>query len=162
LTDRWIWGVIGGAIVGAVMVRNVLSQPQAPRSQGLALVVQIAWWGLVYGALDGIFLTVLPVLAARQAFQTLAWSATWYGEALTGVTALLASTYVTAAYHAGYPEFRSNKILLAIAGNNIITLGSLLLGNPLTAIIAHATMHIAAVLHGSEGTVQLPPHYGES
>jgi hypothetical protein len=159
LADRWLWGVVGGAVVGALMVRNVTSQPSAPRPRGARLAFQIAWWGVIYGALDGLFLTVMPVLAAQRAFATLAWSATWYGEILTGIVALLASAYVTIAYHAGYPEFRNNTLLLPIAGNNIISLAYLLLENPLTAIIAHAVMHVAAVLHGSEGTVQLPPHH---
>jgi hypothetical protein len=47
----------------------------------------------------------------------------------------------------------------ALVGD-IISLGYVVTGNPLAAIIAHATMHVAAVLQGAEGTVQLPPHYG--
>lgn len=159
LAGRWLWGVVGGAVVGALMVQNVRTQPAAPRPKGARLAFQIAWWGVIYGALDGLFLSVLPVLAVRRAFATLAWSGAWYGEILTGIVALLASAYVTLAYHAGYPEFRNNTLLLPVAGNNIISLAYLLLDNPLMAIVAHAVMHVAAVLHGSEGTVQLPPHH---
>ena len=81
--------------------------------------------------------------------------------AVSGLVALVASAYVTAAYHLGYPEFRSKRVLLPVAGNTIITFGMLVTGNPLAAIVSHAIMHIAAVIHGAEATVQLPPHYEE-
>ena len=32
---HWPWGLVGAAIVGAFVVRNVLSQPAFPRPQGL-------------------------------------------------------------------------------------------------------------------------------
>jgi hypothetical protein len=30
--------------------------------------------------------------------------------------------------------------------------------NPLAAVLSHVAMHVAAVLHGIDSTVQLPPH----
>jgi hypothetical protein len=40
------------------------------------------------------------------------------------------------------------------------SLACLLAGNPLPALIPHVAMHLAAVLHGMESVVQLPPHQG--
>jgi hypothetical protein len=140
------------------MVRNVRSQPASPRSKGGRLGFEIVWWGLVYGLLDGAFLSVMPVWATWQAFAGLAWSGTWYGQILAGAAALAASTYVTAAYHLGYPEFRDKRVLLPVAGNGIMSLAYLLTASPLAPLGAHALMHVAAVLHGAESTVQLPPH----
>jgi hypothetical protein len=159
LTRRWMWGLAGAVLVGVLMVRNVLSQSASPRSEGAILGIEVAWWGIVYGVLDGLFLSVLPVLATWQAFVNLPWSNTWYGQVLASVMALIASSYVTAAYHLGYPEFQNASVLLPIAGNSIISLAYLLTASPLAAIGSHAAMHVAAVLHGAEGTVQLPPHY---
>jgi hypothetical protein len=41
----------------------------------------------------------------------------------------------------------------------MVTAGYLLTGSPLAAVLAHVIMHGAAVVHGMEGTAQLPPHY---
>jgi hypothetical protein len=46
-----------------------------------------------------------------------------------------------------------------VVGNAIITSSYLLTGSPLAAILFHVAMHVAAVLHGMETTLQLPPHY---
>jgi hypothetical protein len=72
---------------------------------------------------------------------------------------LLGSSFVAAAYHLGYPEFRGSEVVMPILGNDIMSLGTILTGNPLTAALSHAAMHVAAVLHGMEATIQLPPHY---
>jgi hypothetical protein len=159
LAQRWIWGLAGAVLVGALMVRNVMSQPASPRSEGAALGFEIAWWGVVYGVLDGLFLSVMPVVATWQAFAGCAWSDAWYGRVLAGIVALVASSYVTAAYHLGYREYQGTRVLLPVAGNGIMSLAYLLTASPLAAIGSHAAMHVAAVWHGAESTVQLPPHH---
>jgi hypothetical protein len=73
--------------------------------------------------------------------------------------ALGASLLVTAAYHLGYQEFRGPALIQPLIGNALLTLGLLLSGSPAAAIVGHVIMHAAAVLHGMETTVQLPPHY---
>jgi hypothetical protein len=50
-------------------------------------------------------------------------------------------------------------VIQPLIGNALLTLGFLLTGSPLAAIVGHVIMHAAAVLHGLETTVQLPPHY---
>lgn len=46
-----------------------------------------------------------------------------------------------------------------MVGNAIITSSYLLTRSPLAAILSHVAMRVAAVLHGMETTLQLPPHY---
>ena len=67
LRHNWIWGLVAAVVVGAFVVRNVLSQPASPRSEGVSLVFEILWLGVVYGTLDALLLSVLPVLATWQA-----------------------------------------------------------------------------------------------
>jgi hypothetical protein len=160
IRNNWIWGLVGAVLIGAFTVRNVLSQPASPHSQGLSLVFDIAWLGVVYGALDALFLSVLPVLATWQAFSALGWTSTLPGKILVGAIALIASLLVTVAYHLGYPEYRaSNGIMGPSIGNGVMTFGYILTNNPITAVFSHIAMHIAGVLHGSATVIQLPPHY---
>ena len=66
---------------------------------------------------------------------------------------------MTVIYHLGYTEFQSVAIISAMVGNAIITLTYLLTGSPLAAVATHVIMHMAAVLHGMETTLQVPPRY---
>jgi hypothetical protein len=159
LRERWLLGLTGAVVVGFLMVRNVLSQPSSPRSEGAQLIFDLLWHGVVYGVLDGVFLSVMPLLASWQAFSELGWMGSWLGAVGAAVVGLLASSYVTAAYHLGYPEFRGSGVIMPVLGNDIMSLGTILTQNPLSAALSHAAMHVAAVLHGMEATVQLPPHY---
>jgi len=157
--QHWLMGVAGAVVVGFVTVRNVLSQPRSPRSQGGRLILDLLWFGLVYGALDGILLSVMPFLASWQAFSELGWLGSGAGTVAAALVGLLGSSYVATTYHLGYPEFRGREVALPILGNAIMTLGTILTRNPLTAALSHVAMHMAAVVHGMEATVQLPPHY---
>lgn len=159
LRRHWLQGLAGAVVIGFLMVRNVLSQPSSPRPQGAHLVFDLVWFGLVYGVLDGVFLSVMPLVASRQAFAGLGWIGGWSGTVGAALVGLLGSSYVAAAYHLGYPEFRGSEIALPVLGNDIMSLGTVLTGSPLTAAVSHAAMHVAAVLHGMEATIQLPPHY---
>ena len=143
--------------MGVVMVRNVLSQPPSPRSRGLRLFFELFWFGVIYGALDALLLSVFPVLVSWQAFPDL--GNTILGKIGLALIALAASEFITIAYHAGYPEFRNSSLVLPAIGNGIFTLAYVLSMNPISSLGSHAAMHIAAVWHGTERTVQLPPHY---
>lgn len=157
---NWIWGLAGAIVAGVFVVRNVLSQPFSPHSQSLALAFDIAWLGIVYGALDALFLSVLPVLATWQAFSALGWTQTLGGKVLVGAIALVASLLVTAAYHLGYPEYRTaSGVMGPSIGNGVMSLGYILTNNPIAAVFSHIAMHIAGVLHGPATVIQLPPHY---
>jgi hypothetical protein len=158
LTENWIWGVVGGIVVGAFLVSNVRSQPASRQSTGGDLALDIAWLGLAYGIIDALFLNVMPVLAVSIGFSQVRWADSWLGNLGAGVLALLASLLVTLAYHVGYVEFRDKSVRLVLIGNALITLAYLLSGNPIGAILSHTVMHIAATIQGPETTIQLPPH----
>ena len=155
---RWRAGLIVGAFIGALIVRTVLAQPGSPAPQGAALAGALVWLGLVYGVADALLLSVIPVLSV---YGTLSAETLEVPRARLrwGMVALLASAFVTAAYHWGFAEYRGPQVLQPVVGNVAITLAYLLSGNPLAPIVAHVIMHGAAVFHGMETTVQLPPHY---
>ena len=145
-------------IVSVFLVRNVLGQPAGDRAHGLALVFQLAWFGVVYGAVDGLLLSVVPMVAIERSLG--ARTRTSRGQRLlVDVAILLASMLIAAIYHLGYPEFRGASVLLPVFGNGVITLSGLVSRSAAAPVIAHVVMHIAAVLHGPDATVQLPPHF---
>ena len=155
---RRVAGLIGGVVFGALLARQVLGQPASPRAEGGEFLAQLAVYGMTYGVVDALLLSVLPVLAVygsrsaddlRSPGTRLRW----------GVLALLASGVVTAAYHAGFAEFRGPALIQPVIGNTVITLAYLLTGSPWAPIMAHVVMHGAAVFHGASATMQLPPHY---
>lgn len=157
---NWVWGLAGAVLIGAFLVRNILSQPASPHSQGLSLAWDIAWLGVVYGGLDALFLSVLPVLATWQAFTAIGWTHSLGGKILVGVIAFFASLLVTIAYHFGYPEYRAaGGVMGPSVGNGLMSLGYLLTNNPIAAVFSHIAMHIAGVLQGPATVIQLPPHY---
>jgi hypothetical protein len=158
--QNWIWAVIGTILLGLFLARNVLSQPASPRATGPRLFFDLLWSGIVYGGMDALFLSVLPVLAAQQAFTALGWTETISGKILVGAIALLLSLFVTISYHWGFAEYQSDDGLSGpTIGNGVMSLGYLLTNNPLTAIFSHMIMHITGVLHGPASVMQLPPHY---
>jgi hypothetical protein len=62
-SHNWYLGVIGAILAGAFVIKNVYSQPASKRSTGLVLLTDILWPGLVYGLIDALLLSVIPVLA---------------------------------------------------------------------------------------------------
>ncbi len=159
LLRHWPWGLLGALVSGAMVVAHVLSQPASPSPRGLAMGGALVWLGVVYGIVDALLLSVMPVMAIGQALSLAGWTRSWPGRIAAGAAALAASLAVTAAYHLGYPEFRGSQVIGPVIGNGILTLAYLLTGSPLAAIGGHVAMHIAAVLHGPESAIQLPPHY---
>jgi hypothetical protein len=160
LRHNWIWGLVAAVLIGAFTIRNILSQPASPHAQGLSLPFDILWLGVVYGTLDALFLSVLPVLATWQAFSALGWTHTLGGKVLVGAVALIASLLVTVAYHFGYPEYRaSGGVMGPSIGNGVISIGYILTNNPIASVFSHIAMHIAGVLQGPATVMQLPPHY---
>jgi hypothetical protein len=159
IKHHWVWGIVGAAAVSVFLIVAVTNQDSSARPEGVALAGNLIWFGVVYGLVDALLLNVLPVLATWRALTLCGWTDRWSGRVATGALAVLASVLVTAAYHLGYPEFRGMDLKDPIIGNSIMSIGYVLTQNPLTAIVSHIVMHIAAVLQGAESTVQLPPHY---
>lgn len=162
ISHQWVWGLIGAAVAGPLLImvlalgaRRSKSQVLAstPRPEGLRLVGALLWEGAVYGAAEGLLLSVLPVLATWQALSALGWTNSWIGVVFSGLVALVASLFVIVVHHLGYREFRGPQIAgTAIIG--ILSLAYLLTVNPLAAMGGHIIMHTGAVLSGTE----LPPH----
>jgi hypothetical protein len=150
---------MGALVVAAFIVSNIVSEPASARPQGASLVFNIIWLGVVYGALDALLLSVMPILATQRAITGLSRMSGWPSSLAVGGISLAASLFVTIAYHFGYPEFRGSEIVAPVIGNAVISLSYLLTSNPLAPVVSHVVMHVAAVLHGLETTVRLPPHY---
>lgn len=127
--------------------------------QGADLMFNLLWLGLVYGLVDGLLLSVLPIAATWQACTQLGWTERWPGRITAGVLALLASLLVTAAYHLGYPEFQGIAVFSPMFGVGVMSLAYLLSRSPLAPVLSHIAMHVAAVLYGLSTAIQLPPHY---
>jgi hypothetical protein len=159
LSHNWYWGVIGALLAGAFVIKNVYSQPSSKRSTGFALLTDIAWPGLVYGLMDALLLSVIPVLAIKIALTGPVWTQNWLGKIGFCIIGIFGSFFVTTVYHLGYPEFRGKRILWPNIGNGILTLAFIITMNPLAAILPHMAMHVAAMIHGKETTGQVPPHY---
>lgn len=157
--EHWAWGLVVGALFGYFAVQTVLLQPASPAPQGAELVFNLAWLGLIYGAVDGLLLSVLPVYATWQALSMLGWTEHWYGKVAATLLAIVASMLVVGIYHLGYPEFRGPQVLVIMVGVTAQTLGYVLSRSPLAPVISHVAMHVAAVLYGVATVIQLPPHY---
>jgi hypothetical protein len=162
LIHNWYWGLVGAIVALFLVIRNVLSQPSSPRNKGFALLRDILWPGFLYGLVDSLLLSVLPILAVKEALTNAVWAESWTGQIGFGAIALVASFIVTAIYHLGYVEFRNKKVFWTVFGNGIMSLAFLLTMNPFAAILPHAAMHITAMIHGRETTGQVPPHYHDA
>ncbi len=152
---NWKLGVLAGIVVGAVLVRNVLSESATPRPHGAYYVFELIWRGGIYGAVDALLLTVLPCLVVYRALggRLATWSRrlAYFGASLALVLAM------TAIYHVGYAQYRQDGVRAPETGNTIISVPMLLSANPIGSIADHMAMHIAAVSRTYETDVRLPP-----
>ena len=151
---RWPNGIVVGLIAGGILVRGVLLQPASADTtfSGGAVV----WLGIVYGTLDALLLNVVPVHRLESTMAVSAGRREAWG--MRGA-ALGLSLVATALYHLGFAEFRGPALIDPLVGNAIITASYLISRSPCAAILSHVAMHVAAVVHGMDTTVQLPPHY---
>jgi hypothetical protein len=65
---------------------------------------------------------------------------------------------MTGAYHLGYSDFRSGKVRKPMGGDLVWSVPTLVTLNPIGAPIAHAGLHVTAVLHDYDTDLYLPPH----
>jgi len=153
---RLFLGILLGLIFGALMVQNVLSRPETEKFTGPYLAWLIFWRGLIYGAIDGLLLSVFPWIVTWRAFNV---EKKPLGKKIAfGLLAWLFILVVTTAYHLGYSDFRSKKIIQPDVGNTIMSVPTLVSANPIGSPMTHAIMHITAVIHSPKTELFLPPH----
>jgi hypothetical protein len=128
------------------------------RPEGIDLAAAIAWRGIVYGVTDGLLLSAFPILVVFAAFAGTRLDRRFSGKLAVGVIALAASLAMTAVYHAGYSDFRSEKMRKPLAGDMIWSVPTLVTLNPIGAPIAHVGLHTSAVIHSYDTDTFLPPH----
>lgn len=156
LSRRIWWGVVLGVLGGLVLMGGVLARPETEKLAGGILWWALFWRGLVYGTVDGLLLLAFPWLVAWRAL----------GAEEGGVGRRLAATavawvavlVVTTAYHLGYGDFRSRKVLQPNVGAAIGIVPTLLTANPAASSISHVFLHLTAVVHSPETDLFLPPH----
>ena len=156
---RWVLATVLGLGTAAVLTAMVVrTEAATPRPDGIELVLAVGWRGLVYGVTDGLFLSVFPILVVFAAFAGSSLDGHLRGKLVIGAVALVASLLMTAVYHSGYSDFRSEKLRKPIAGDVVWSVPTLVTLNPIGAPIAHAGLHVSAVLHSYETETFLPPH----
>ena len=158
LTRHWRSGVLLGLVFAAVMVVIVRNEPATAHPGGLEFVAAIAWRGVLYGLADGVILSAFPILAVFAAFAGGRALEHWRGKIAVGALALAVSLLFTAVYHLGYSDFRGEKLRKPLVGDLIWSVPTLVTLSPLGAPIAHAGLHVSAVVHSYETDVFLPPH----
>jgi D-alanyl-D-alanine carboxypeptidase len=158
LERNWRSGVALGLVFAAVMVAVVRSEPATAHPGGFDFVAAIAWRGILYGLADGVILSAFPILAVFAAFAGTPMLARRRGKIAVGGLALGASLLFTAVYHLGYSDFRGEKLRKPLVGDLVWSVPTLATLSPLGAPIAHAGLHVSAVVHSYETDVFLPPH----
>lgn len=156
---HWLLAVLLGLTTAAVLTVMVLRTEDATaRPHGLDLIAAVGWRGIVYGVTDGLLLSIFPILVVFAALAGTRLQHGLTGTLAVGAAALVASLAMTAVYHSGYSEFRSEKIRKPLVGDVVWSVPTLLTLNPIGAPIAHAGLHTSAVLHSYETDTFLPPH----
>ena len=153
-THNWAWGLVGAVVTGALLARGVSRIPMPSHTAHHVVAGEGAWEGLVYGAAEGLLLSVLPVVVVWQGFTGSGGTDGWRGVA-AGVLALAASALVIVVHHLGYREFRNRRIVQPLMACLVLSLGYLLTGSPIAAIGGHIVLHLALLRRG----IELPPHH---
>ncbi len=156
---RWLLAVALGLGCAALLALMVLRVEDATaRPDALTVAGAVLWRGVVYGATDGLLLSAFPILAVFAAFAGTRLRTQVRGKLLIGFVAILASLAMTAAYHAGYSDFRSSQLRSPLTGDVVWSIPTLVTLNPIGAPIAHIGLHTSAVLHSYNTDLFLPPH----
>jgi len=153
LRTRLWWSIAAGAVVGFAIVRNVFSEASMAHPSGSFYWFELAWRGVLYGTVDALSLFVFP---ATVAYLLLRDSDHRRRLRFAGLTLVL-TMGITAAYHLGYPQFRGSDLVQPEIGAVIATIPTALTGNPVGAIVAHATYHVGANVHTYGSAIYLPP-----
>ena len=157
IASNWKLSVALGLASGAFVTWSVLGRIEStPHPSGGYFVFEIAWRGLIYGIVDALLLSAFPGLVARELMQrNLAGARRRIGYGILTLTLVM---MITATYHAGYKDLQNVRgILQPEIGNTIISLAVIASANPAGSVLAHVSMHLAAVTHAYESKDRLPP-----
>jgi hypothetical protein len=155
LLRNWRWGLAAGVIVGVAIVRNVFTETETARPDGVYFAFEVLWRGLTYGVVDAVLLTVFPCLVVYHALG--GPLGTWRRRLAYFCASLALVMTITATYHLGYDRYRDDGVGAPETGNVLISIPMLLTTNPIGSIADHSAMHVAAVVHEYEGDTRLPP-----
>jgi hypothetical protein len=163
--NHWVWGLVGAVVtfgfnlglIRLMVRRGTLHAPSGSRLHGWKRAFQVLWEDVVYGAAEGMLLSVLPLLALWQAGDQLGWTTGWGGKVGTGALAFAGSLFVIGVHHLGYREYRGSRMKEPYIGCFGFSLAYLITGSPLAAMLGHMGTHDAMLLHG----FVLPPHQEE-
>jgi hypothetical protein len=154
---HWAWGLLGAVLSGGITAlgsRRMRGAPAEGPRHGLSRTGQVLWEDIVYGASEGMLLSVLPVLTVWQALERLGWATGWTGNLGAGALALGASVVVIGVHHLGYREFRGRQLLYPVAGCLWFSLAYVLTASPLAATVGHMGLHAGI----GANRMQLPPY----
>jgi len=153
----WKLSLVLGLASGAFVTWSVLGRIDPTRHpSGAYFAFEILWRGVIYGIVDALLLSAFPGLIARELMQR---NIAGPGRRTSyGVLTLVLVWIITAAYHAGYKDLQNvTGISQPEIGNTIISVPVIASANPAGSVLAHVSMHLAAVTHSYESKDRLPP-----
>lgn len=156
LRRRAVWGVALGVVGGLVLMQGVLARPETAHLGGGTLARALVWRGVAYGLVDGLLLLAFPWVVAWRALG--AEDGGWGRRLSASAVAVPAILLVTTAYHLGYGDFRSERVVQPNVGALIGSVPTLVTASAVASPVAHLFLHVTAVLHSPETDLFLPPH----
>ena len=155
VSHAWPWSLGLGIVVALAEVWNVLGESGTDRPSGAYFGFEFLWRGVTYGVVDALLLSAFPGLIAYSLLRGRIGG--FKGKLRFTALALPLILVVTATYHLGYPQYREDGVAKPETGNTILSVPMLATANPIGAVVAHASMHAAAVTHSYETPQFLPP-----
>ena len=120
-------GVVFAAISALIATR---AEGGTDHPGGIEFIAAIGWRGIVYGAADGLLLSAFPILLVFAALRDSRLRRRAGGLVAVGAVAMVASLAMTAVYHAGYSDFRSDKLRKPVTGDLVWSVPTLATLNP--------------------------------
>ena len=159
VAKRWRLAVGLGFVFAAVSVLIATrAEDGTSHPGGIEFIAALGWRGVIYGAADGLLLSAFPILLVFAALRDTRLRRRAGGIVAVGAIAMVASLAMTAVYHVGYSDFRSDKLRKPVTGDLVWSVPTLATLNPIGAPIAHVGLHVGAVVHNYDTDLFLPPH----
>jgi hypothetical protein len=159
LMRNWRWGALLGVVFAGATAAIAFTETATAHPHGWRFAGAIVWRGIVYGAADGVLLSVFPILAVVAAFSAGPLRERSKRAVVgIGALALVVSLLFTAVYHVGYADFRGDKVRKPLIGDVVWSAPTLATFSPIGAPLAHVGLHVSAVVHAYDTDTFLPPH----